>query len=469
MSPLPRTLSRWDLVWFFVTAIVGLRWIATAAAVGPSSIALWLCALLTFYAPLAFTTIALSERYPQEGGLYVWTKHAFGAFAGFLAGWMYWMSTLIYFPGLLYFAAGNALFLVDPSGKTLADSPAFYIAASLLALAVALAINLVGLRIGKHLHNLGGFSTWIPIALLVVVSAVAAARFGSATPLSAAALVPSPSTGSLIFLSTIAFGFGGFEAAAFMGDEIKGGARTLRRAVVQAGAIIAAIYILGTLAVLIALPPGELSGLQGFMQAIAGAASRVGAGALIPFVAALLAVGNLGGVSAWLASTSRLPFVAGVDRALPASFARLHPRWGTPWVSLVVAAVGAALFACLGQAGTSVKGAYDVLVSLGVISYFIPYVLMFAAMIRLDRRLLSRALAGSGLAVTLLSIGLACIPAPDTPDPAMSLVKILGGSAALLALGAVIYWRAARLASSSAASSAAGSAENPGVSTPSQE
>lgn len=444
MSSLPRALSRWDLVWFFVTAIVGLRWIATAAAVGPSSIALWLLALVTFYAPLAYTTIQLSERYPQEGGLYLWVKHAFGDFAGFLAGWMYWMSTLIYFPGLLYFAAGNALFLLDPSGAVLADSPAFYLAASLLALGVGLVVNLAGLRFGKHLQNLGGFATWIPIALLLAVSAVAAARFGSATRFTAASLVPAPSAGSLLFLSTIAFGFGGFEAAAFMGDEIQGGARTVRRAVVQAGALIAAIYIAGTIAVLIALPPGELSGLQGFMQAIAGASARVGAGSLIPFIALLLALGNLGSVTAWLGSTSRLPFVAGVDRALPASFAKLHPRWGTPHLALLVAAGGAALFTCLGQAGTTVKGAYDVLVSLGVISYFIPYVLMFAAMLRLDRRGLSRALAGVGLAVTLLSIALACIPAPDSPDPAMSLAKILGGSAALMILGAVIHRRASR-------------------------
>ncbi len=441
---LRRTMSRWDLVWFFVTAIVGLRWIATAAAVGPSAIVFWLLALVAFYAPLAFATISLSTRFPDQGGLYVWTKHAFGDFAGFLAGWMYWMSTLIYFPGLLYFAAGNALFLLDPSGRTLADSAAYYIAASLAALALALGVNLVGLRLGKWLQNAGGFGTWIPIALLLAMSAVVALRYGPATPFSAGALWPSPTASSVVFLSTIAFGFGGFEAAAFMGEEVVGGARTIRRAVVTAGLIIAAIYILGTVAVLIALPSGEVSGLQGIMQAIAGAAARVGWAWIIPLSAALLTVGTLGGVSAWLGSTSRLPFVAGVDRALPAAFARLHPRFGTPHVALTVAALGAALFACLGQAGTSVKGAYDILVSLGVISYFIPYVLMFAALWRLDRRGVARVLAALGLLVTLLSIALACIPAPDAPDPLLATGKIVGGSAALVAAGALLFFRQRR-------------------------
>jgi glutamate:GABA antiporter len=447
MTELPRTLSRRDLVWFFVTAVVGLRWIATAAAVGPSSIVMWLLALAAFYGPLAFTTITLSDRYPQEGGLYIWTKHAFGDFAGFLTGWMYWMSTLIYFPGLLYFAAGSALFILDPSGRTLADSPTYFISASLAVMGFALALNLAGFRFGKWLHNASGYATWIPIALLIGMSAVCAFRFGSATPLHARELVPSFSTSSIVFLSTIAFGFGGFETAAFMGDEVIGGARTIRRAVIQAGAIIAAIYILGTIAVLVALPPGEVSGVQGIMQAIGGTAARVGASGLTPLLAALLTFGTIGAVSAWLGSTSRLPFVAGVEHALPAAFGRLHPRWGTPWVALIVAAIGAAGFACLGQAGTSVKGAYDVLVSLAVISYFIPYVLMFAALFRLDRRWHARALAGLGLAVTLLSIGLACIPAPGSPDPVMSLVKIVGGSVALLALGSVVYGRARARAS----------------------
>jgi glutamate:GABA antiporter len=444
MTAISRTLSRWDVVWFFVTAVASLRWIATAAAAGPSSLSMWAAALLLFYAPLAFTVISLSARFPGEGGLYIWTKHAFGDFAGFITGWMYWMSTVLYFPGLLYFAAGNALFIVDPTGQRGATSPAYFIVASLLALALALALNLRGMRFGKQLQNAGGFGNWISIALLLVIGAVCVVRFGPATPIAAADLLPSPSTASIIFWSTIAFGFGGFEAAAFMGDEVVGGARTIRRAVIVAGAIIAGIYILGTIAVLVALPPGQISGLQGIMQAISGAAARLGWTWLTPIAAALLTLGILGGISSWLGATSRLPFVAGVDRALPPAFARLHPRWGTPHISLIAAAALAALFAFLGQAGASVKSAYDVLVSLVVILYFIPYALMFAALIRLDRRRWARALGALGLAITLLSIGLAAMPAPDAPSPVLSTVKVVGGSVLLLALGALLYRRGRR-------------------------
>ncbi len=87
----------------------------------------------------------------------------------------------------------------------------------------------------------------------------------------------------------------------------------------------------------------------------------------------------------WL-QCARLPFVAGIDRFLPPVFGALHPRWKTPWVGLLTQFVFGALFIFLGQAGTSIKGAYDVLVSMGVITYFIPFLYLFASMFKLQTR-----------------------------------------------------------------------------------
>jgi amino acid transporter len=438
---LRRELRFWDVVLFLVAAVVGLRWIASAAAAGPRALVVWAGAVALFFLPLAFTVITLARRIPEQGGLYAWTKHAFGDFAGFLAGWMYWTSTVVYFPGLLYFSAGNALFIGD--WQSLADSPVYYVAASLGGLSLALGLNLVGLRVGKWLHNAGGIGTWVPVGILLVMGAIAWARFGSASRLGAEEFVPRFGLKDMIFWSTIAFGFGGLEAASFMSDEIHEPERTIPRAVLTAGAIIGAIYVLGTASVIVALPPGQASSLQGIMQAIAATAERIGWPLAAPIVALLITIGNLGGVGAWLASTARLPFVAGVDRALPAAFGKLHPRWGTPYVALIVQAVGAALFVVLGQAGSSVAGAYDVLVSLGVISYFVPYAMMFAALVKLDGRIGARLVALVGLGVTLFSIVLAAIPSEGAENPLLSVVKVVGGSVFLVAAGAFLWTRRA--------------------------
>ena len=98
-------------VLFYVVTGISLRWIATAAAAGPSSIVIWVGAWFCFYTPLALSVLELSSRYPGEGGLYVWSKRAFGDFSGFMSAWTYWTSNLPYFPAVLYFAASNILFM----------------------------------------------------------------------------------------------------------------------------------------------------------------------------------------------------------------------------------------------------------------------------------------------------------------------------------------------------------------------
>src|SRR5712691_11187069 len=273
---LRRTMRFPDVVLFLVAAVVGPRWIATAAAAGPSALVVWLLAFVSFFVPLAFTVVELSSRYPEEGGIYVWSKQAFGEFAGFMTGWMYWTSNLVYFPGLLYFTAGNALFIGGPRWQTLSNSAPYFIAASLAGLAIALALNVVGLDVGKWLHNVGGIATWIPIAILVAMGAAACARFGPANDLSLHALVPSARLEDIVFWSTIAFAFGGLEAASFMGEEIVDARKAIPRAILASGAVITCVYVLGTAAVLLALPKEEVSGLQGIMQAIARTAERVG-------------------------------------------------------------------------------------------------------------------------------------------------------------------------------------------------
>src|SRR5262249_6027025 len=169
------------------------------------------------------------------------------------------------------------------------------------------------------------------------------------------------------------------------GDEIQNPRRNIPRALLTAGLIITIVYLSATFSVLTALRAEDVSGLQGFMQAMSKVAARIGLEPITAFAALLVTLSSIGGMSAWFAASSRLPFVAGVDKFLPAAFGRVHSRWRTPYVALAVQAVLAAIFIFLGQAGTSVKGAYDFLVGMGVLSYFLPFFYMFTAVIRLQR------------------------------------------------------------------------------------
>ncbi len=451
---LRRALGFGDLVLFFVVTGFSIRWVATAAAAGPSALVIWLLACATFYVPLMFCVIELSSRYPQEGGLYVWSRRAFGDFAGFMAGWTYWSCNLPYFPALLYFAAGNAIFIGGTRWQHLSNSSAYFISVSLIGLAVATALNVVGLDTGKWLHNLGAVATWVPALILVSIGLFAWARFGAATPITLATLVPSVNLRDIIFWSTIAFALAGVESGPVMGDEIRDARRNIPRALLLAGGLITVTYILATFCLLLALPREEVSELQGAMQAVEKAAGRLEIEGIAPIAAALIAFSGLGGTGAWLAATSRLPFVAGIDRFLPTAFGRLHPRWGTPHVALLLQAFVAALFVFLGQAGTSVKGAYDALVSMSVISYFIPFLFLFGSMIRLQKEAAGPeairvpggkpaaiVLASLGFATTSVSIMLSVIPPENEPNKGLAVVKVVGLCTLLVAIGTAIFWR----------------------------
>jgi glutamate:GABA antiporter len=448
-----------DLMLFYVITGISLRWIASAAAAGPSSIVIWVGAWLCFYTPLALSVLELSSRYPNEGGLYVWSKRAFGDFSGFMSAWTYWTSNLPYFPAVLYFAASNILFMRQTAWQHLSNNATFYIVFALLTLSLATVMNIVGLDVGKWLHNVGALAMWIPVTIVIVMGLVAWHRYGSATTFTLHTMKPSMHLNDIIFWSVLTFAFGGSETASFMGEEIKNARHTIPLALLSAGVTVTICYILGTVCVLLALPSSEVNSLQGLVQAVSKTASRVGWPGVLPVAAFLIALSNIGAAGAYLAAVARLPFVAGLDRFLPASFGALHPRWKTPWVALITQFVLGVVFIFLGQAGTSVKGAYDVLVSMGVITYFIPYLYLFAAMIKLQREpagesvirvaggsVVAKLVATVGLLTTVLTIALSLIPQPDEPNKPLAVFKIVGGCGALVLIGAWIYWAGKRRA-----------------------
>lgn len=407
------------------------------------------------FVPLSVVVVFLVARYPDEGGLYVWSKRAFGPFAGFMSGWTYWTSNLPYFPALLYFTAGNALYVSGVGTGILSGSPLYFISVAILGLTVATILNIFGLGIEKWLNNIGAASRWIVTMLLIALGAVAWWKHGFATPVNHETLRPGLAIKDLLFWSTIAFAWTGPEAISFIAGEVKQPRRNIPHALLLAAPAIGVIYLCGTAAVLAILKPSETNALYGVMQSIGQAAQRFQWSFVTPVAALLVTISCLGSAGAWLGAVARLPFVAGIDRYLPRAFGHMHPRWGSPVVALVTQAVIAGVFILLGQGGTTVRGAYDVLVSMTIISSLLPFVLLFASAFRLsagprrpeDVRLVGgRAsvvvAAALGLMTTVAAIALAFMPAADETNKALSVVKIValtglmvGGGVLLFAIG----------------------------------
>jgi glutamate:GABA antiporter len=250
---------------------------------------------------------------------------------------------------------------------------------------------------------------------------------------------PSLHLKDLIFWSVIAFAWTGPEAIPFMAGEVKNPRQNIPLGLALSIPAIAAIYILGTVSVLVALEPHHVSALYGVTQAIAQIANGMHVPLLTVIAALLVTISCLGSTGAWLGITARIPFVAGIDHYLPAAFARLHPRWGSPVVALLTQAGISTIFILLGQGGTSVKGAYDVLVSATVLITMVPFLLLFSAAIKLQTNRAVAVAACIGLLTTLCSIVLSAIPAPDEPNKSLAVGKVLVLTLITLGAGVLFY------------------------------
>jgi amino acid transporter len=175
----------------------------------------------------------------------------------------------------------------------------------------------------------------------------------------------------------------------------------------------------------------------------------------------LVTVGNAGGVGSTVAGIARVPFVVGIDRYLPAAFGKIHAKWKTPYVSILVQATVSGIILLLSQIKSeTVQAAYQMLIDAAIILYFIPFLYMFAAVVKLaarkDRKTNEHAVlipggipgvwlcASLGFIVVMIGIFVSLIPPGDVASKAAFELKLVGGTLASILLGLALYWRGAR-------------------------
>jgi len=458
---LRRVMGFWDVLLFCIATVLGPRWIAAAARNGQSSISLWILAAILFFVPTAFVVVELSTRFPEEGGLYVWTKMAFGDFHGFVAGWTYWIYTVFYFPGLLLASAAMMVYVGGAGNAWLAENRTFLLTGSFVLLFAAVFLNIIGLHIGKWLQNAGGVGTYVPLLMIVGVALVLWTRQGSVTHFTWAAMLPHWDWDTVNFWPQLAFAFAGLELVSAMSEEVRNPQRTFPRAIFASGALIAFMYIAGTVAVLVMLPSETVDPKSGVFQAITQGSTALRMGAVGIIAALLVTVGNAGGVGSTVAGVARIPFIVGIDRYLPEAFGKIHPRWKTPYISILVQAGISGIILVVAQINENTRGAYQILVDAATMLYFIPFVYMYAAAIKLyarpDRRANRTAVvipggrlgvivaAGLGLVVVGVGIVLSFVPPGDSASKFLFESKLVAGTVLSVLLGLVLYHRGAKL------------------------
>lgn len=447
---LKRVLGRWDLVLLFVVAVFNLNVVPSIAANGGVTVWLWLISLLLFFWPQGIAVIELAQRFPGEGGVYLWAKEVFGEWHGFLSGWCYWTNNMLYVPTVMLYFVGVSVFALGPGHEGLADSKIFALIASVALLGLLTVLNIVGLGVGKWLNNLGAIGTGIAAATLIGLGVIILTRFGT-TVTTADFRIPADPRFVLNSFGVICFGLVGLELASVMGDEIRDPQRILPGAVAWGGVISGMLYVGVTLTLLIAIGKNQISVLQGIVQAVSHMAGKVGVGWIVAPFAVLLSLSIAGIGSAWMGGSARIPFVAGLDSYMPSWLGKVHPRYATPHAALIVQfVVSLALCVVNFAASGGVQEAFQTMLSLAVVLQLVPFVYVFAALLkfairepdgrgRYSKNVL--VLAGvSGLLTTILGIVLAFSPAKQITSVLRYEATMLGFTAFFVGLAAFFFF-----------------------------
>jgi len=434
----PRTLGRLDLVLLKIVAIVNINNVPPAAVYGGASLLLWTLAFAAFFIPEAVAVLALSRRYPGEGGVYTWIREELGPAHGFLAGWCYWTNNLFYVPVLLVYMTGIAAFTGGSATAGLVSDRVFVALIAFGWLALVAILNVRGLQVGKWIQNTGGLGVALSVALVLLLALVAWLRGAGESP----PLVAGAGLGMVASFSVMCNAYVGIELASTVGDEIRNPGRDLKPAILIAGGVALLSYVLVTAAVLALVPVSELGVIQGIIQAVSAGAAKAGLGWIVPPVALLMALSIGGAASAWFAGSSRIPFVAGLTSALPKSLGRIHPRWGSPHVALATCAALAALFTAISLLGSTVAEAYQVLLKAAVVIQLIPFVYLFLALARLaSASAAARAAGWLGLCTTAAGVVAAFLPTSEVGNVAVFELKMLIGVLGPTAVGWALYRR----------------------------
>jgi len=446
---LRRVLGRRDLVLLFVVAVFNLNVVPSIAANGGVTVWLWIISLVLFFWPQGIAVIELAQRYPGEGGVYLWAKKQFGDFHGFLSGWCYWTNNMMYVPTIMLYFVGVSVFAFGPGHQALGDNKIFALTASILLLAVLVVLNIIGLGVGKWINNVGAIGTFVAAAVLIGLGAIVWLRFGTAVT-SADFQIPANPRFVLNSFGVICFGLVGLELASVMGDEIENPRKILPGAVAWGGVLSGLLYIGATLTLLIAVSKQDISVLQGIVQAVSHMASRVNATWIVAPFAFLLSVSIAGIGSAWLAGSARIPFVAGLDSYMPSWLGKVHPRYATPYAALIVHALVSMILVVVNFIASNVQETFQKLLSLAVVLQLVPFLYIFAALlkisadpaftkVRYSRTTLVFA-GASGLITTSMAIAVAFFPAVQITSLFLYEVWMFGGTLLFVGLAAFFFF-----------------------------
>ncbi|MGH1372576.1 MAG: APC family permease [Cellvibrionaceae bacterium] len=374
-----KTLKQRDLVLFTVSAILLLDTLAAAASVGASSIFWWLFLGVIFFIPFALICAEMGCSYPEQGGIYAWIRDAFGGRWASRATWGYWVNTAVWIPAIYILFAGvfKQIFFPDLSLQG-------QIVIGLTLTWIAVGVNIIALDVGKWIPNLGAILKVLIFGTVITGAYLYSQDHGMANPINWETIKPDWGS-SLQYIPAIIYGMLGFELVSASSEEMKNPKKDVPRAIFISGAIILVLYLLGTLAVLTAIPAGDINLVEGLVDTLLlfFGGSAIGKAFVLGLAIAAMYTFFSNGVT-WALGCNRAAAEAAAEGELPRVFAITSKTRGTPVGAAVLMGVVSSLLLILyGFMSGSNEDLFWSLFAFSAVIFLLPYQGMLLAFVRM--------------------------------------------------------------------------------------
>ena len=411
-----------------ITAVVSLRGLPAEAIYGPSSAFYYLFAALVFLIPTARVAAELAAMFSdKQGGVFRWVGEAFGARTGFLAIWLQWIESTIWYPTVLTFGAVSFAYIGmnDASDAVLASNKIYTLVTVLAIYWIATFIALKGLNwVGKISKWGGMIGTIIPAGLLIVLGIIYIATGGTNHMDMSQGFFPDlKNLDNIVLASSIFLFYAGMEMMGVHVMDVNNPSRNYPKAIIIGSLATVCIFVLGTFALGVIIPAKDINLTQSLLIGFDNFFKYLHMSWAGPVIAVALVFGVLASVLTWVAGPSKGIFTVGKAGYLPPFFQKTNAGGVQRNILLVQGGI-VTLLSLLFVIMPSVQSFYQILSQLTILLYLIMYMLMFAAAIALRYKMKSAdrpfrlgkgnglmwILGGVGFAGSLLAFVLSFIP-----------------------------------------------------------
>lgn len=375
-------ITTFALVMLITGAIDSIRNLPATALFGSSLIFFFAFSAIVFLIPAALVSAELSSHSTEKSGVFHWIHMAFGEKVAFLAIWLQWVNTMVWFPTILSFITGTATYFINPE---LAQNKTFLVSVILSTFWVLTLINLKGLSFSARFSSFCAVIGMIMPMLLIIGLAVLWIILGNPIQISFGVndIFPTLShTENWISLTAIMTAFLGIELATVHIKEVANPQKAFPKALFISVILILITMTLGSLAIAIVLPKDQINLVNGVMQAFTNFFHNYHLAWLIPVITVMLLLGSLGGVVSWVISPIKGLLHAAELGFLPPMFNQKNEH-GVPANLLITQAVLVSIICLAFLLMPSVNGSYWLLTALSTQLYMLMYVIMFAAAVAL--------------------------------------------------------------------------------------